>query len=411
MGRGVGKCQWQTIEVLAAFLAGEAACDARAQTTTKARGAAASAQFASWLRKLDKDDGMQSRGIKFAEKLVGKTAGMKTRWDVEASILARQGDILKQHKAVLAYIKRNIMPGYHTFFVANGEKAPSGKLRDDAIKAVLEHLWKQLEEDRVEKLAEKLAKKGAGEADKTMEAAALECEAASAKQMVEEPTPDTQPQAQADSLGARAAASLCAWGCTVLTAISDGGGIQDEDDVEDPSEPGDELHDDPNKSDGAAVRAMPEEWAGTKEYTVWLERGPLACQDDQSASLIGPGETVGKPRGQSSRAAQREAADSKGRKRPLGEAPGDSPEGAEHPTPSSQGSFTSPPPTSTPGALKVSLESLQDSNHELARMRAAIEAQAKVDELKMILEYDDDEASKAEVKKKLLKLLKERQGL
>ena len=57
------------------------------------------------------------------------------------------------------------------------------------------------------------------------------------------------------------------------------------------------------------------------------------------------------------------------------------------------------------------MESLQDSNHELARMRAAIEAQAKVDELKMILEYDDDEASKAEVKKKLLKLLKERQGL
>ena len=45
---------------------------------------------------------------------------MKTRWDVEASILARQGDILKQHKAVLAYIKRNIMPGYHTFFVSNG---------------------------------------------------------------------------------------------------------------------------------------------------------------------------------------------------------------------------------------------------------------------------------------------------
>ena len=117
------------------------------------------------------------------------------------------------------------------------------------------------------------------------------------------------------------------------------------------------------------------------------------------------------PRGQSSRAAQREAADSKGRKRPLGEAPGDSPEGAEHPTPSSQGSLTSPPPTSTPGALKVSLESLQDSNLELARMRAAIEAQAKVDELKMILEYEDDEASKAEVKKKLLKLLKERQGL
>ena len=57
-------------------------------------------------------------------------------------------------EAVLAYIKRNIMPGYHTFFVSNGEKAPSGKLRDDAIKAVLEHLWKQLEEDRVEKLAE-----------------------------------------------------------------------------------------------------------------------------------------------------------------------------------------------------------------------------------------------------------------
>ena len=28
--------------------------------------------YASWLRKLDKDDGMQGKGIKFAEKLVGK---------------------------------------------------------------------------------------------------------------------------------------------------------------------------------------------------------------------------------------------------------------------------------------------------------------------------------------------------
>ena len=44
-------------------------------------------------------------------------------------------------------------------------------------------------------------------------------------------------------------------------------------------------------------------------------------------------------------------------------------------------------------------------------MREAIEAQAKVEELKMILEYEDDEEAKAEVKKKLLKLLKERQGL
>jgi chorismate mutase len=52
------------------------------------------------------------------------------------------------------------MSGYHAFFVANGEKAPSGKLRDDAIKeAVLEHLWKQLEEDRVEKLLKKAVKK------------------------------------------------------------------------------------------------------------------------------------------------------------------------------------------------------------------------------------------------------------
>ena len=48
---------------------------------------------------------------------------------------------------------------------------------------------------------------------------------------------------------------------------------------------------------------MPDEWAGTKEYKVWLESGPLACPDDQSASLIGPGETAGKPRGQSSQAA------------------------------------------------------------------------------------------------------------
>jgi hypothetical protein len=39
-------------------------------------------------------------------------------------------------------------------------------------------------------------------------------------------------------------------------------------------------------------------------------------------------------------------------------------------------------------------------------MREAIEAQAKVEELKMILEYEDDEGTKAEVKKKLLKLLK-----
>jgi hypothetical protein len=117
MGRGQGKCQWQTIEVLAAFLAGETACDARANTTAKARGHKASKEYASWLRKLDKDDGMQGKGIKFAEKLYGKP-GHKLRWNLETSILSRQGNILKQHKQILAYIKRNIMPGYHAFFVA-----------------------------------------------------------------------------------------------------------------------------------------------------------------------------------------------------------------------------------------------------------------------------------------------------
>ena len=39
---------------------------------------------------------------------------------------------------------------------------------------------------------------------------------------------------------------------------------------------------------------------------VWCKCGPLAPQDDQSASLIGPGETEGKPRSATSRAAQRE---------------------------------------------------------------------------------------------------------
>ena len=162
MGRGQGKGQWQTIkgrihtlELLAAFLAREAANDARANKTAKARGQRSSEEYASWLRKLDKDDGMQGKGIKFVKKVVGST---KLKWTLETSILSRQGDILKQHK-LLAYIRRNIMPGYHVFFVANGEKAPSGKLRDDAIKAVLEHLWKQLEEDRVEKLLKKAVKK------------------------------------------------------------------------------------------------------------------------------------------------------------------------------------------------------------------------------------------------------------
>jgi hypothetical protein len=52
---------------------------------------------------------MQSRGIKFVKKVVGST---KLKWTLETSILSRQGDILKQHKQILAmilaYIRRNI---------------------------------------------------------------------------------------------------------------------------------------------------------------------------------------------------------------------------------------------------------------------------------------------------------------
>jgi hypothetical protein len=81
MGRGQGKGpQWQTIVLLAAFLAGEAANDARANTTAKYRGQRSEEEYASWLRKLDKDDGMQGKGIKFVEKVVGSTKLKWTLW-------------------------------------------------------------------------------------------------------------------------------------------------------------------------------------------------------------------------------------------------------------------------------------------------------------------------------------------
>jgi hypothetical protein len=178
---------------------------------------------------------------------------------VETSILSRQGDILKQHK-LLAYIRRNIMPGYHVFFVANGEKAPSGKLRDDAIKAVLEHLWKQLEEDRVEKLAKKAAQEAARPTDvqQIHELNARACQLASHTRLQEEglgqPEPanlDAQPEPQS-GLVAQGKAALN----TTLRALGWSGKDEDKDDAEDTSNPSEDLGvDDPKQGEGWGCRS------------------------------------------------------------------------------------------------------------------------------------------------------------
>ena len=147
MGRAAGQPWWQAIELLAAFMAGEAANDKRAQSAAGKRSENAAIEYAVRLRQYAKDAGLEARGITFVNKKVGVKGEEKKDWDVEASILGRQAAVLKEHGKILAYLKRNVMPGYHEFFTSNGEKVPSGKLRDDAIQKVKEFLWHQLEED------------------------------------------------------------------------------------------------------------------------------------------------------------------------------------------------------------------------------------------------------------------------
>ena len=91
MGRGAGKAQWQTIEVLAAFKGGEAACD-RAQVSLKAdRGSKAATEYANHLKLMAQDERMQQEGITFVERVVGKD---KLKWDMNASIMGRSGQDL-----------------------------------------------------------------------------------------------------------------------------------------------------------------------------------------------------------------------------------------------------------------------------------------------------------------------------
>ena len=58
MGRGAGKAQWQSIELLAAFKAGEAACDRAQVGSTTVRSSKAAVEYANHLRLLVKDDKM-----------------------------------------------------------------------------------------------------------------------------------------------------------------------------------------------------------------------------------------------------------------------------------------------------------------------------------------------------------------
>ena len=130
MGRGAGKAQWQTIELLAAFKAGEAACDRAQVGSATVRGSKAAVEYAGHVRLLAKDAEMQQEGITFVERLVGKE---KLKWDLEMSIMSRTGaDVLKKHKLIMAYIRKHIMPGYHAFYT---------KLdRDTAIQCA-SHAW------------------------------------------------------------------------------------------------------------------------------------------------------------------------------------------------------------------------------------------------------------------------------
>lgn len=215
MGRGAGKAQWQTIEVLAAFKGGEAACD-RAQVSLKAdRGSKAATEYANHLKLMAQDERMQQEGITFVERVVGKD---KLKWDMNASIMGRSGqDILKKHKQIIAHARKHIMPGYHAFFTKLG-KPPSGTAIDDCHQEVLSFHWDSLEEERLLKLSKKGVKE---EAKEVSEEAASEGEVptASGKENAAHPQTTATPEPEPTCPTSSAAGLLVSFGNSLASSM------------------------------------------------------------------------------------------------------------------------------------------------------------------------------------------------
>lgn len=398
MGRGAGKAQWQTIEVLAAFKGGEAACD-RAQTSAKTdRASKASVEYANHLKLVAKDERMQQEGITFVARAVGKD---KLKWDMDASIMGRSGqDILKKHKQIIAHARKHIMPGYHAFFTKLG-KPPSGTAIEDCHREVLRFHWDSLEEERLLKLPRKGAKEEAnegsqeavsvGEAPTQPTTSGKENDAQSKTTM--EPAPTCPTSAAAGLLvsfgttlgfgnmgGFWPSASAGEQGEAAVPAASmlpDDPAAEDDDEAAEPSD----------KS--LTKKEMPESWKGNAFHVVWCKYGPLAPADDHSASLIGPGETDGKPRSATSRDEQK--------KKIKSDRDGGAGIGGSEPTkrPKADGS----PQSSEEGELEKKFEK---SVAEMEKFRHCFEASNQVEQLQLILKFSTDPEEREQVEQELL---------
>lgn len=396
MGRGSGKAQWQTVEVLAAFKGGEAACD-RAQTSLRTdRASKSSVEYANHLRLMVADERMQQEGITFLARTVGKD---KVKWDVEASIMGRSGqDILKKHKQIIAHARKHIMPGYHAFFTKLG-KPPSGTMIDDCHHEVLKFHWDSLEEERLLKLSKKGVKEEGKDAEEVAPAEAMPVPHSTEKENTVHPVPVPDVQAQACPASTAAAGLLVSFGSSLAnmggffsSSSSTSGSAAEQGNPSDPAAAEDEDDDAAEPSDKSMTKKeMPEGWKGNAYHVVWCKYGPLAPADDHSASLSGPGETEGKPRSATSRASQKQNIKQERHGEDGGSAPskrlnlggGSSPEDG--------------------GMEKKFLKSVE----EMEKFRLCFEASNEVEQLQLILKYTTDPDERKQVEQELLKLARQ----
>ncbi|KAL1530425.1 hypothetical protein AB1Y20_001330 [Prymnesium parvum] len=392
MGRVAGTPQWQLIEVAAAFKAGEAANDAKQVSSATARNFRAATEYALWLRRFNSDPTWVSKGEQFAEKILKN----KPQFTLEDSILQRKIAVLKKHKEVLAYCRKVIMPAFFGFFTALG-KPPSGTQVQDAQKDVLKAIWSNQEEERIKKVQCKQEKGGLYDpvdlvtsADDlvTTEEVCLQADIAATSASL-------LPMKSVEEGGLVAEVTNISGTNTELENSAAQAPLQVEvEGAEDEDVHNLKSNNAANNTDGESkslvMRDMPCDYTGPKEYTIWCMFGPLAPQDDQTESLTGPGETDGKPRHLTSRAAQRGAVQ---QKRSSMESSSDN-----------LSDISGARDLSPPELHKNFTNSnyLNESLMEVKRMRTAIEKSQQQESLKQLYELEDDPEKKSLIKVQLM---------
>ena len=261
---------------------------------------------------------------------------------------------------------------------------PSGTQIEDAKKAVKQAIWANKEEERITRIKKAAAAKAAKE-KKDAEAIGT------APPSGDDTSQTTGLAGEADQEARGGLLAGLMHGASSLINLATGVTVDEVEEVDADGEPQDTS---------LTANEMPEDYQGGHSFVIWERFGPLAPEDDRCGSLVGPGETDGRARSQTSHAFQKGAKHKKAKDETGADTNGSS-------VPLSQVPLTKKAKLESDSSSSGSGDQSNDSTTEMRLLRKNMEKAQKVENLKLLLELEEDQEERVKLKSQLKAALRQ----